>query len=193
MAVRDPVAPGSPVLGKEETQVAGRRIDDAQEHGVHDFQERGLQARVRPEGQEARIGLHDVEVRVLRLGLVQVDCGKAHVGNRLPAPAERLQVAAMAGPGVLFDQAVDGDRLVQGIALDGGAMVLREGVERESLAVDLLAVAKDGAIGRDGPVESPVHPVVEPGHEVAVGVIGHGEVVGVTVHRVGRSIGPEDA
>ena len=80
---------------------------------------------------------------VHRLGAVEVLVGEAHVVERLPGPVERLDVAAACPVGgMLFDQPVEADGKLEAVAAAGGAGVLGQGVDAESLGIGLLAVGE---------------------------------------------------
>jgi hypothetical protein len=50
---------------------------------------------------------------------------------------------------IFFDEMKNGDGLIERLAAAIGRVIFREGVNRESLAVDLFPVALHGAVGRD--------------------------------------------
>ena len=153
-----------------------------------------MQTGIGPEAEEIRIGLHDVEERVLRLGIVLVQGAQAHVRDGLPGTTKGFQITAvLLLAAVFFDQMKNGDGLVERFRFSGGGVVFAQGVDGEGLAVNLFAITQYGAVCRDRPIKSAVFRIMETCDEIGVGVIRHGQVGRIAVLAVCGGIGPQDA
>ena len=161
------------------------RVDDAAHRELDELAFALAQALVGPHAQQVGEALEDVDMGILRLGGVP----KQVAPRVVPAPplaAEGVKVAPVDRVmGVLLDQAVDRNRLLQRRDVARRAVVFRQAVDSEDLPVHLLVRIVGLAVRADRPEQAAVLLVDEPVDEVAVGPSRHFQVFRVAVGAVG--------
>src|SRR5690625_6969 len=98
-----------------------------------------------------------MQMRVHALALVGVLVAEADVLEQCPVAGEGLLIPAMLGVmGRAIDKLEQVDRALEVTVAAGGEVVLRQGVYRERLGVDMLAVVENVSSCVEHPVDTAV-------------------------------------
>src|SRR5436190_552016 len=111
-----------------------------------------------------------MQMGILRFWLIEVDRTQTHIVDQSPVAAHGFDITAeLIFAGVLFDQLVNGDRLVERFAASIGGVIFGKRVDGESLSVDLFSVTQDSAVSGNRPIKSAMFRVVEVINQIVVG------------------------
>ena len=131
---------------------------------------------------------------VLRLRVVGVEVGEAHVGDGLPVARGGLNVAVeLMVEGMLLDAVEELQRTLQRLSVARGTHIFRHAVEREADGVELLLRVLRLPLVVQAPEDAALLGVEEVVDDVVFGPSGCREVFRLAQHAVGRRERPEDA
>ena len=127
--------------------------------------------------QQVGVGLNDVKMGVLRLGIVGIKVRQAHVGNGLPVTCTSLYVAVVLRiKGVLLDAVEKLQGILQRLTVARGTGILGESVDGEPYGIELLLRVERIALVINAPIDAAVFRVDEVVDEVVLGTGGGSEV-----------------
>ena len=165
-------------------------------HSSHDRQVvvRSGRAKLLEAAEQVGVWLNDVQMGVLRLGVVGIELRETHVGYLAPLPCASLDVSVvLAVEGVFLYAVKQFQGIVERLMVARSTCIFRQTINGEANGIKLLLRVERAPLAVDAPEHPTMLLVVEMVDEVSLCPVGSLQVLRLAQHTVSRGEGPQDA